>query len=176
MRKAKHREPAPAPEPADEPAEVPTPDDHPAAPAVVAPQVATVGAPTTATDELSRLLPAHGEVGGVSLVLAVVAVLGGGAAWKFYSQRSRERHELAMRELELRAAGGQGQSPECKADAAAWREQVAQLEGRLSQVEGRQGELVLPSVPDDLEERLARLEAASKPAPARRSGKARSQG
>lgn len=163
MRKSKPVEGAEAH--AVEPAEVP---DVPAAPAAPV-TVASVGVPATASGELSRLMPAGGEINGLSIVLALLAVLGGGAAWKFYSQRSRERHELAMRELELRAAGGGGQGPECKADAAALRADVQRLDGRLAQLEARQDSLVLPSVPDDLEDRLARLESAGKPA--RRSSK-----
>lgn len=171
MRKVKHREPAAdtADDQSDDPVVVV--ESPPAALLAPAPTTAGVGVPATGTDDLLQLLPAHGEVDGLSLVLAVIAVLGGGAGWKFYSQRSRERHELAMRELELRAAGGQGQSPDCKADGAAWRAEVARLDGRLVEIAARQDGLVLPSVPPDLEDRLAKLEAAGRPAPAKR-GKA----
>ena len=41
------------------------------------------------------------EQGGVlGVVLAVVAVLGGGAAWKFYSQSCKQKAELATKQAE----------------------------------------------------------------------------
>lgn len=145
----------------------------PPAPEAVAP-VATVAVPTTASGELSQLLPAGVAGSGLSLVLALVAVLGGGAAWRYYRQRSREQHELAMRELELRAAGP-GQSAECKADGVAWRAEAQRLESRLVQLEGRAESLTIGGGSDDLEARIKKLERAGKAAaPTARKGKRKS--
>ena len=49
----------------------------------------------------------------LSMLLAVLAVVGGGAAWKFYTQYSEQKHEQKMKQLELdaKAAGLAGASP-----------------------------------------------------------------
>ena len=77
-----------------------------------------VAVPNTATDELSKLVPANGQMSGLTVILAAIAVLGGGAAWKFYSQHSKEKHEQKMKELELRAAQSNEQHPSCKTDSS----------------------------------------------------------
>lgn len=157
---------------AEAPAEAPLAPPPAALPAL--PLVPTVGGPTSAAAELRGLLPASGEATGGSIVLALLAVLGGGTAWRFYRQRSRERHELALRELELK--GGQQSSPDCRAEHVSVREelqrQAAQLEAltrasnetatRLGRVESRGESMELPTGLARLETRVARLERAAK--------------
>lgn len=71
-----------------------------AAPVTAQNTVASVGAPNTAADELSKLIPANGQIGPMTIILAGIAVLGGGAGWKFYSQHSKQKHELKLAEIE----------------------------------------------------------------------------
>lgn len=155
-----------------------------APPAPVQNTVASVGVPATATDELAKLIPANGQITGLTVVLAAVAVLGGGAAWKFYRQRSREQHEQKMKELELNAAQSQTQHPSCKAENAAIQEElrklnatvgsmnatvgnlpqsVADVANRVAKLEARVESPDLPEDFDDLENRVKKLERAVKP-------------
>lgn len=170
--------------------EVPAVDDDLAAPEVpevhaplladavpVQNTVASVGVPTTATDELSKLIPANGQISGLTVVLAAVAVLGGGAAWKFYSQRSKEKHEEKLREMELQASQPQTQHPSCKAEneaiqgelkklheaVASMSSSVSDASQRLAKLESKVESPDLPEGMDYLEDRIKKLERAIKP-------------
>lgn len=175
MGKRKHA-PAPADEADDvQPAE-PAQEAPLAAPALPVPVGPTapaglpvVGVPRTAADELAGLVPAGGELNGLSLVLALIAVMGGGAAWKFYSQRSKQQHEQAMRALDIQAA--QVQPADCKTAHVATQEELRQLAERvgridqaLTEVADRPSGVALPDGLADLEERIEKLERAGKPA------------
>lgn len=150
------------------------------APEPVPALVASVGAPsTTAAGELAGLLPAGGELNPLTLVLALIAVLGGGTAWKFYRQRSKEQHELALRELELRSSSQP--SLDCKAEHATVREELRQLAAkiaeaheaggeltkRVAKLEAAGGDLELPDGIGDLDARVTKLEKAAKAAKGR---------
>lgn len=151
----------------------------PVGPPIEPTPVASIGLPTTAAGELGGLLPAGGQLSPLTLVLALIAVLGGGTAWRFYRQRSRERHEREMKELELKA--GQPQGPGCQVEHAAVREALARLEARIAEldeaggtltkrvarVEARGTDLELPDTVGSLETRVAKLEKAAKAAKGR---------
>lgn len=113
--------------------------------------------------------------GMIGVVLALVAVLGGGAAWRFYSQHSKQKaalaekqaeqaHELAMRRLDVEAQAATASPPPCLAAHA-------HLEARISAVESKSASLTLPAGfdADELSERIERLEKANKPKPAPRT-------
>jgi uncharacterized protein HemX len=118
---------------------------------------------------------AQGADGGtVGVVLALVAVLGGGAAWKFYSQHSKQKaeieakkaeqeHEIAMRRLDLEAQTANASPPPCLA-------KHAEIEARISAVESKSASLGLPAGfdADEMSERVEKLEKALKPKPAPR--------
>lgn len=124
-------------------------------------------------DEIVKI--AQGTDGGtVGVVLALVAVLGGGAAWRFYSQHSKQRaeietkraeqeHELAMRRLDLEAQHASASPPPCLAAHA-------QIEARLSAIESKSASLTLPAGfdADEMSERIEKIEKALKPKPAPR--------
>lgn len=147
------------------------------------PTNATVGVPTTATDELSKLVPANGQVGGLTVVLAAIAVLGGGAAWKFYSQRSKERHEEKLKEMELQASQPAAQHPSCKAENEALQtelrklnESVGGLTQRIQNVTERitklEAQIESPDLPEglaDFDDRLKKVERALKAAKTRKT-------
>jgi hypothetical protein len=117
--------------------------------------------------------------GMIGVVLAIVAVLGGGAGWKFYSQSSKQKadlsekqaelaHELAMAELNAKMQGPSTSPPQCVAAHTS-------LEARIAAVEAKASRTTLPDFPDDFDAELliARVEklekaAKKKPAPAGR--------
>lgn len=80
---------------------------------------ALVGVQDTAGSDLSKLMPTGGQANGFTVLLALLAVVGGGAAWKFYSQRSKEQHELKLKEAELKATSNSDQNKKCDAAAVA---------------------------------------------------------
>ena len=90
----------------------------PATPHVVAHE----GQPEKQPDasELGKLADSAGDNPLLALGLAAIAVLGGGSAWKLWTKRSEQSHELAMKRLELDAAtmNGTAQPPPCQAKQA----------------------------------------------------------
>ena len=113
--------------------------------------------------------------GMIGVVLALVAVLGGGTAWRFYAQHSKQKaeiaakrdeqaHELAMRRLDVEASAASASPPPCLA-------KHAEIEARLSAIESKNASLTLPAGfdADEMSERVERLEKASKPKPAPRT-------
>lgn len=134
---------------------------------------AQAAAPTA--DELVKVAAGAQEGGTLGVILAVVAVLGGGAAWRFYAQHSKQKaaladkaaeqaHELAMRRLDLEAQSAQTSPPPCLA-------KHAQLEARLSAIESKSASFGLPEGFDagEVSERLDKIEKALKPKPAPRT-------
>jgi uncharacterized protein HemX len=71
----------------------------------LAPQdtVASVGAPESAAGELAALKDLAGGNATLTVVLALIAVVGGKAGWKFFSDRAKLKHEEKMKEMELQA-------------------------------------------------------------------------
>ena len=65
--------------------------------------VATVGAPESAASELAALKDLAGGNATLTVVLALIAVVGGKAGWKFFSDRSKLKHEEKMKQMELEA-------------------------------------------------------------------------
>ena len=114
-------------------------------------------------------IPQDGSI--VSVVLAVVAVVGGGAAWKFYSQSSREKaeqkkleaeqaHDLAMAELNARMSQPTTSPPPCLAAHTSIEARLAAIETKTS----RMGSVTLPDDfdADELTTRVVKLEKAAK--------------
>lgn len=136
-------------------------------------------AATPSPEEIVKIAQGAQDGGMVGVVLAVVAVLGGGAAWKFYSQSSKQKaelankqaeqaHELAMAELNAKMQQPTTSPPPCIAAHAS-------LEARIAAVEAKASRMTLPDFPDDFDAELliARVEklekaAKKKPAPAGR--------
>lgn len=106
-----------------------------AAPAVPSVQLpGAVGVPSSgAFGELGHL-PAASNISPLTIVLALVAVGGGGAAWKFYSQRSKEKHEETMARIEKGADSSaeknEQQRQKCDAAAQTAKEKIEGLTAR----------------------------------------------
>jgi hypothetical protein len=136
-------------------------------------------AATPSPEELVKLAQNAEEGGMLGVVLALVAVLGGGAGWKFYSQSSKQQadlatkqaelaHDLAMAELNAKMQAPTVSPPPCVAAHTS-------LEARIAAVEAKASRMTLPDFPDDFDAELliARVEklekaAKKKPAPAGR--------
>ncbi len=94
----------------------------------------------------------------LALMLAVLTIMGGTKAWRYYSQRAEQRHELEMKKLEL----GGASPPPCQAAHAKLEVRLAAVEQaldaagrertRLSGAGVNQGDTL-----EDLDERLVRL-------------------
>lgn len=127
-------------------------------------------------DEIVKVT--QGADGGmIGVVLALVAVLGGGAAWRFYSQHSKQKaalaekqaeqaHELAMRRLDVEAQNANVSPPPCLAAHAQLEARIAACEAKISSAS-----LTFPAGfdADELNERVEKLEKALKPKPAPRT-------
>lgn len=110
----------------------------PAAPVALTETKAPAPAAPTPQD-VAGLVDAGGG-GAVGLAAALLAVAGGGAAWRFYSQRSEQAHELAKEKLKMEQAA-QGlngaQPPPCQAANAALEQRVAALVARVEAAEAK---------------------------------------
>jgi uncharacterized protein HemX len=115
------------------------------------PHQATTEAPAaqtaahTAVGELSGLLPKDGSGGSaITVMLALIAVAGGGAGWKFYQSFAKQKHEQRMKELELKEKKLEIQSEDkkddhkaCEAARAADRAALAALEAKIAELSAK---------------------------------------
>lgn len=133
--------------------------------------VPSVEALVAAPANLQAALPKAADTNGFTVLMAVVAVAGGGAAWKFYSEHSKRKHEENMARIER----SDDQHGACKAERAALDAKLSQVAERLEGALRRLDEVAksleqvraeAPSLgglePDVLEERLEKLEKAFK--------------
>lgn len=132
----------PAPVPTAEPVEAAAPAvaepvaAEPAAPAAVE-TTATVASDAPTSGDLAALAQSVGGDSTLTIVLAVLAVVGGGAAWKTYQRFSEQKHEQAMEKLKLdREAAGMGgaQPPPCAVKQAEVDAKLAEFSARLDAV------------------------------------------
>jgi uncharacterized protein HemX len=147
--------PAPAPE-APPVAEAPASAHEPEA-AIAVPD------PTTAASELQGLVGAAGGDSTLAIALAAIAVLGGGAAWKFYSQQTKQSHELKMKELEMKSQTPSQSPPPCILKHGELDAKVAALEAQVEKVAAKAKAAGLPAGFDaeEIETRIEKLEKAA---------------
>lgn len=116
------------------------------------------GAVSAAADAASKIGGDYAPL--LAVILAAVAVLGGSKAWSYYKERSAQKHELAMRELEIRAQA-QGlngaQPPPCQAAQAKIEAEIEGLKGRLAAVEKKAATLSADFDGEDIERTLKKL-------------------
>jgi hypothetical protein len=150
----------------DQPIQQPQQEAPQTAPVVVAaPQPVQTVATTTAAPEapfdVNQLITSTGGGGTIAVVLALVAVVGGGAAWKFYQKFSEQKHEQAMKKLEIEAQyqGLNGtQPPPCQAANAAIEARLVAMDAKLASVEKKTSSFSAGFDADDIEERIIKLE------------------
>jgi hypothetical protein len=136
-------------------------------------------AATPSPEEIVTIAQGAQDGGMIGVVLALVAVLGGGAGWKFYSQSSKQKadlatkqaelaHDLAMAEINAKMQAPTVSPPPCVAAHTS-------LEARIAAVEAKASRMTSIDFPDDFDAELliARVEklekaAKKKPAPAGR--------
>jgi len=147
--------PAPAPE-APPVAEAPAPASEPVA-SIAVPD------PTTAASELQGLVGAAGGDSTLAVALAAIAVLGGGAAWKFYSQQTKQSHELKMKELEMKSQTPSQSPPPCILKHGELDAKLAALEAQVEKAAAKAKAAGLPAGfdPDEIEDRIIKLEKAA---------------
>jgi hypothetical protein len=128
------------------------------------------GLVAAAPADLKSVLPDAANTSGLTVLMAVVAVAGGGAAWKFYDSYSKRKHEENMARIER----GDDSHKKCDASRAALELRVTDVQGKVEAIYARldaiqQGLAELKSAPpdlsfdaDDLTERLEKLEKAAK--------------
>ena len=175
---------APAHEVPVEAAPVPV-EAAPAEPPALHASTAVAEAP--AAPDLSQIAHLSGGNPIVTVLLALIVVGGGTAGWKFWQKRSEQSHELAMKkaEIDLEMAGLNGaQPPPCQAASAKVSGELSEIRSSLSangeahkklqeQIDGlseRLGKLEKKSAalfsgdfdPEELEERLKKIEKALK--------------
>lgn len=134
-----------------------------AAPVAAAPQATEAQTlapdPTTAASELQGLVGAAGGDSTLAIILALVAVLGGGAAWKFYNQKSAQTHELKLKELELKSQTPSQSPPPCIVKHGELDAKLAAVEGKVAKIDQKTAGMSVdgPSS-DELDERIIKLE------------------
>ena len=147
------------------PAEAAAPVEAPVAPVAPAPAAPVAEAqtlapdPTTAASELQGLVGAAGGDSTLAIVLAAIAVLGGGAAWKFYNQKSAQTHELKLKELELKSQTPSQSPPPCIVKHGELDAKLAAVEGKVNKLDQKTAGMSVdgPSS-DELDERVIKLE------------------
>jgi hypothetical protein len=126
---------------------------------------AVTAEPAAAPFDVNQLVASTGGNPMVAVVLAGIAVLGGGAAMKFYKQFSEQKHEQAMKKLELDAQS-QGlngaQPPPCAAQNAVVEGRLAAMEAKLVSMEKKTSSFSADFDASDLEERIEKLEKKAK--------------
>jgi uncharacterized protein HemX len=143
-------EDASAPAPAET---SPVSEDH-------AREAATTAADATSANDLATLAKTTGGDNTLTIALALLAVVGGAAGWKFWTQLSAQRHEQAMERLKMErdAAGlGGAQPPPCAAKQAEMDARMADLSARLDAAMKKTATLSADFDGEDLERQVKRL-------------------
>ena len=89
-------------------------------------------------ESLSGLSSSNPSDPTLTLLLAILAVVGGGAAWKFYTQYSEQKHDQKMKQMELdaKAQGLSGaQPPPCQAANLKLETEIKEIKGRLGKLD-----------------------------------------
>lgn len=128
---------------------------------------------TSAAGELQGLLGK--QEGNAGLIVAALAVLFGAGGWKFWSQRSREAHDLKVRELEIKANQPTVSPPSCIAKHADLEARIAAAESKAQTAAASVDDMrakssrVAPLVVqvEELEERVTVIETSTKRASAK---------
>lgn len=146
------------------------------APALDGVQSQTVAATTEAASAAGELEGLIGkQEGNAGVIVALIAVLFGAGGWKFWSQRSREAHDLKVRELELKANQPTVSPPSCiakhadlEARIAAAESKAAAAETAVSDIKSKAGRVApLVAQVEEIDERVTVIETATKRASAK---------
>ncbi|NDC59919.1 MAG: hypothetical protein EBZ50_14075 [Alphaproteobacteria bacterium] len=115
----------------------PAPDATPAPDADTDTRAETQVPDAPTAGDLADLAASTGGNTGLTLALAVLAVVGGAAGWKFFSQIAEQKHEQAMKRLDIEAQAqgiGRAQPQACAAKHAELEARVEDVIARLNAV------------------------------------------
>jgi len=90
--------------------------------------------------DFSGLAQSTGGDSMLTVILALIAVVGGGAAWKFYRQHSEQKHEQKMAQMKMnaQAQGLNGaQPPPCQAANTKLEAEIKQIKSRLGTIDNK---------------------------------------
>lgn len=118
----------------------------------VAAQHATVGVAAPEVD-VKKLVDDSAGATPYTVMLALVAVVGGGAGWKFYQSYAKQKHEQAMKALEIEQARVDKQQNDHQACAAKNAALVTQIESADSKINAQAAQI------SELTSKLSALES-----------------
>lgn len=99
--------------------------------------------PASAVGDVQKIMEQAGGANGYAVLLSLIAVVGGGAGWKFYQNFAKQRHEEKMKALEIeqtkveRSDDKKDDHKQCDAKNAALAAQVAELAGKIAELESK---------------------------------------
>ena len=102
-------------------------------------------------------LAQQGPVGGNTLVLAGMAILGGGAAWKFYSQFTKQNHERKMAEIEKNSSNNEENKKRCEGHALTCSNSTRELQMKLDEANRKLSDYA--NLIDSLNKKVTDMEA-----------------
>ena len=92
--------------------------------------------PSAVTPEsLTNITQQAGGDSNLAMLLAILAVVGGGAAWKFYSQFAEQKHEQKMKQMEIDAkiqGLGAAVPPPCQAENVKLEAEIKALKTKVN--------------------------------------------
>jgi len=141
--------------------------------AEVTPAVTTEEVGITA-DDLTKITQQTGGDSTLAIVLALIAVIGGAGMVKFYQKWSEQKHEQAMKRLEIEAsqAGLNGaQPPPCQVKQAEVEAKLNSIEARLTKAERLSVSMPDDFDPEDLQKKVDRIEKTLKASKAKAGAK-----
>lgn len=147
-RQPKYREPEPEQLQDEVVEEVEAPAPVTAPPTKATHSVVGVAAPEV---DVKKLVEDSAGATPYTVMLALIAVVGGGAGWKFYQNYAKQKHEQAMKALEIeqsKADRQQNDHQACASKSAALMAQVEALSSKLSQLESKV--VTMPETAPDL--------------------------
>lgn len=130
---------------------------------------ASVGVADNALEQMKSLVPDGQQAGGMTVLLALVGVAGGGAAFKLYRDFAKNKHEQAMKMLEIeqqRADKSDEQHKSCAVERASIEARVTALQSRLEEIAAKAEKAISSSssLPladfEEIEQRVANLEGS----------------
>lgn len=99
--------------------------------------------PASAVGDVQKIMEQAGGANGYAVILSIIAVVGGGAGWKFYQNFAKQRHEQRMKALEIEQAkvergdDKKDDHAQCDAKNAALAARVEELAGKLAELESK---------------------------------------
>lgn len=137
------------------PDDAPVVDHAPVHVPVAADTHASVG--VADTPDVLKLAQNGGQIGSNTLVLAGMAILGGGAAWKFYSQFTKQNHERKMAEIEKNSSNNEENKKRCEGHAMACSNSTRELQMKLDEANKKLSDYA--GIIDSLNKKVSEMEA-----------------